>query len=400
MKLKAIGPLGLAVLASGVYGSGAQAAGFALYESSASALGTAFAGQAVVAQDASTIFANPAGLTQVAGSQLVAGATGINSSSQYTSTAGVKSGGDPGATTFLPSLFYAMDLNRDVKLGFGLYTPFGLKTDYDNPWAGSSQGLLSDLKTVNFNPTLAWKMNDKLSLGLGVDYQYIEAKLSNNVGGPLVGTMKGDDTAWGYNLGVTYQVDDATRLALSYRSKLDYRLSGTLGLNNPLVPGYPKAIYADLTVPDMASLAVAHRLDDRWTVMADATWTGWSVFDKLNVQLAANGATASSTIENWKDAWRFGLGASYKSSDAWTWRFGVAYDQTPVPDAAHRTARIPDSDRISVAAGGRYTMSPKNLLDVGYMHIFFKDAPTTDAPLTGSYDSHADVLGLQLTHNF
>ncbi len=400
MKLKALGPLGLAVLACGGYGSSAQAAGFALYESSASALGTAFAGQAVVAQDASTIFANPAGLTQITGSQLVAGATVINSSSRYTSTAGATSGGDPGATTFLPSLFYAMDLNREVKLGFGLYTPFGLKTDYDNPWAGSSQGLLSDLKTVNFNPTLAWKVNDRLSLGLGVDYQYVEATLSNNVGGPLVGTMKGDDTAWGYNLGAMYQVDDATRLALSYRSKVDYRLSGTLSLNNPLVPGYPKSIYADLTVPDMASLAVQHRLDDRWTVMADATWTGWSVFDKLNVQLAANGAIASSTIENWKDAWRFGLGASYKHSDAWTWRFGVAYDQTPVPDAAHRTARIPDSDRISVAVGGRYTMSPKNLLDVGYMHIFFNDAPTTDAPLTGSYDSHADVLGLQLTHNF
>jgi long-chain fatty acid transport protein len=388
MKLKTLGALSLMV-----FGTGVQAAGFALYESSASALGTAFAGQAVVAQDASTLFGNPAGLTQITGSQFVAGTTVIKSSSQFTRSTGTQSGGDPGATTLVPSLFYAMDIRPSVKLGLGLFAPFGLKTEYDsNTWAGSSQGILSELKTIDFNPTLAWKVNDQLSLGLGVDYQYIDATLSNNVGGPVVATMSGDDTAWGYNLGVMYQADEATRIGLAYRSRIDYHLTGSLDFNMLFSS---QNITANITLPDVVSLAVQHKLDDRWTILADATWTGWSVFEKL----AVTSTPPSTTIENWKDAWRFGLGASYKSSDIWTWRFGAAYDQTPVPDAAHRTARIPDSDRISIAVGARYTMSPKNLIDVGYMHIFFKDAPTTVAPLNGSYDSHADVLGLQLTHN-
>lgn len=382
MKAKGMGLCGLTLFA-GV----AQGAGFALYEHSASALGTAFAGQAVAARDASTIFANPAGLAEVAGRQVVAGAHLISSSIQYADTAGVESGGDAGGLTTLPSLYYAMDLTPTVKIGLGVFAPFGLKTEYDAVWAGSAVAILSDMKTINVNPTVAWRVSDRLALGFGLDYQAIEAKLTKT--GVV---MEGDDTAWGYNLGLLYQADEATRIGLSYRSTLDYRLEGTV---NGALP-----VYADATMPDMLSLAVQRRLDERWTVMADATWTGWGVFERLDVQRASDGLPIDHTDESWDDAWRFGVGAEYRYGDAWTWRFGVAYDQTPVPDAGHRTARIPDTDRISVAFGGQYRMSGQTRVDFGYMHIFFKDSSIA-APSSpvGGFEGHADILGLQLSHN-
>lgn len=399
MKLKGLGLIGLMV-ASG----GANAAGFALQESSVSAMGTGFAGQAVAAQDASTMYANAAGLTEVQGRQFVLGGTVIQSSVKYTSTAGVQSGGDGGNTTPVPSAYYAMDLRPDLKLGFGLYAPFGLKTEYDTVWAGSSQGILSDLKTYDFNPTLAWKVNDKLSLGVGIDYQYIDTTLSGSPGGGVVTTMSGDDTAWGYNLGLMYRFDDATKLGLSYRSKVDFHLKGNLSANVPALPlpigVLPRDINADLTLPDVASLALQHKVDERWTLLADVTWTGWSTFKNLDVYLSNGIGPISHTAENWKDVWRFGLGATYKHNDALTWRFGVAYDNSPVPDAAHRYARIPDSDRTTVAIGARYALSAQNLLDVAYNHLFFKDGPTTAAPLAGTFKGQADILGVQLTHNF
>jgi long-chain fatty acid transport protein len=237
---------------------------------------------------------------------------------------------------------------------------------------------------------------------VGIDYQYIEARLSKEpVPGTYSTSMEGDDRAWGYNLGLLYLVDDATRVGLSYRSTIDYRLQGTLSGNLPSPPSpfpLPQSIQADITMPAMASFAVQRRIDERWTVMADATWTGWGRFDKLDVYLASGAGPIDHTDESWQDAWRFGVGAEYRANDTWTWRFGMAYDQTPIPDAAHRTPRIPDSDRVSVAVGGRYRASRQAQVDFGYMHIFFNDSST--ATPAGNYRGRADILGVQLAYGY
>jgi len=381
---------------------GVQAAGFALYEHSAGALGNAFAGQAVAARDASTIFANPAGLTEVVGRQAVAGGQLIASSVRFDDgNPATANGGDGGDLSLVPSVYYAMDLTPTVKLGLGVFAPFGLKTEYDSGWVGSTVATLSDMKTVNLNPTLAWKASPNLSLGLGIDYQFVEATLSKEpVSAVVRTTMKGDDASWGYNLGLLYRLGDATQLALSYRSAVKHRLEGEVSGN---APGLPLAIFAEATLPDMASLAVRQGVGERWTVLADATWTGWSAFDKLDIRIAANGAPLPGGLDiyDWNDAWRFGIGAEYRQSDAWTWRFGLAYDQTPIPDAAHRKPRIPDSDRVSVALGGRYTISRQTQVDVGYMHIFFSDSSIAapSAPV-GDFKGYADILGAQLNYSY
>jgi long-chain fatty acid transport protein len=160
----------------------AQGAGFALIEQNASGLGNAYAGQAAVAEDASTIFFNPAGLTYVEGRQVVAAGHLIMPSAEFSdagSTLAIRGdGGDAGVTAFVPNFYYAMDVTPDLKFGLGVNAPFGLTTEYDDTWAGQVQAIKSDLKTVNVNPALGWRVNDRLSLGFGLNWQYIEAELT------------------------------------------------------------------------------------------------------------------------------------------------------------------------------------------------------------------------------
>ncbi|MFA5083223.1 MAG: outer membrane protein transport protein [Hydrogenophilaceae bacterium] len=389
------------VLAGLMLGGGAQAAGFALIEQNASGLGNAYAGQAAVAADASTIFFNPAGLTELPGRQVAGALHLIKPSAEFSGA--TPDGGDAGSLAMVPSFYYAMDLAKDLKFGLGVGAPFGLKTEYDTDWAGRAGGILSDVKTININPTLAWRVNDKFSVGVGVDYQYIEAELTrapypvNHPYYALVATMKGDDTAWGWNLGALFKIAEATRIGVSYRSTMDYRLTGqvTYNLDPTVVP-----IYADVKLPDVASLALFHQVDDRWSVMADMTWTGWSSFDRLAVMKSDNtGYADTPTDESWKDVWRFAVGATYRQDDQWSWRFGVAYDNTPVPDVAHRTVRIPDEDRTWVAVGGQYRASKQGKVDFGYAHLFVKDAELI-SPVAGTYDNAVDILSVQYTHTF
>lgn len=381
-----------------LFGGGAQAAGFALIEQNASGLGNAYAGQAAVAEDASTIFFNPAGLTELPGRQFVGALHLIKPSAEFSG-----GGGDAGGLSAVPSLYYAMDLGKDLKFGLGIGSPFGLKTDYDRDWVGRAGGILSDVKTVNVNPTVAWRVNDRVSVGAGVNFQYVEAELSRApypVGHPyyaLIATVAGDDTAWGWNLGLQFKLDEATRLGLSYRSTVDYRLAGTVKYN--LLPTVVP-VYADVKLPDIASIAIFHKLDDRWSVMADATWTGWSSFEQLAVMKAdGTGPADVPTDESWKDVWRFAVGATYRQNEQWSWRVGVAYDNAPVPDAEHRTVRIPDEDRTWLAVGGQYRVSKQGALDFGYAHLFVKDARLAH-PVAGTYDNAVDILSVQYRHSF
>ena len=383
----------------------AQAAGFALIEQNASGMGNAYAGQAAAAEDASTIFFNPAGLTHVAGRQVVVAGHLIAPSAKFTdsgSTLAVRgNGGDAGTLAVVPNLYYAVDLTPDIKLGLGLNAPFGLTTEYDGTWAGQVQAIKSDMKTVNVNPTLAWRINEKLSLGIGLNWQYVEAELTQATGAgvnPAQASMEGDDTSWGWNIGVLWDIDPASRLGLAYRAAISHRLEGTLSI----LPGV--GVYADLNLPDMMSLSYMRRISPRWDLLADVTRTGWSDFQKLEVRRQSNDAVVSSVDESWRDAWRYSVGLNFHPSREWTWRFGMAYDETPVPDAAHRTARIPDADRFWLAFGGQYRFDQSRTLDFGYAHLFVNDSSVNHVNnltlLRGTYSNKIDILSVQYTHNF
>lgn len=407
----------------------AQGAGFALIEQNASGLGNAYAGQAAVAEDASTIFFNPAGMTRLAGREMVVAAHTIVPSAKFTDTGSTLSlnqailggnGGDAGTLALAPNFYYVMPLGERMRFGLGISAPFGLVTEYDPNWAGRFHAVKSDLMTININPSLAYRVNDSWSIGFGVNAQQAKAELSKKAnygaaGAPFanlegLATVEGDDWGWGYNLGVMFEPRADVRVGLSYRSKVDYTLEGTVTYGNrPLaLAGVPTLqdgpVTAKTTMPASFSLSLYKVLSPGWDMLADATWTQWSLFDRLTVR-RTSGLLVDDTIENWKNTWRLSLGATRHVSERVSWRFGFAYDESPVPDAT-RTPRIPDADRYWLAIGLQYRSGKQQTFDVGYTHIFVDD-PTLNIPATatvgalvGNYENKIDILSAQYTRKF
>ena len=384
--------------------SSVNAAGFALIEQNASGLGNAYAGQAAAATDASTIFFNPAGMTLLPDRQVVVAGHLILPQAEFSGTVtpdiGGGNGGDAGGLALVPNAYFAFRLTPDVHLGVGLNAPFGLKTEYDSDWKGRTHAIESELKTINLNPSIAWKASETLSLGAGLSIQYAEATLSNSANGAGIATVHGDDYGWGFNLGVLWQPSVATRIGLAYRSEVEQNLEGDVDFSVAAIANGP--VTADTTLPDSASLSLFHKLSPKWDLLADVTWTGWSDFRELRI-VRNGGVTLALTPQNWDDSYRYSIGANYHLDDRLTLRGGVAFDETPTSDA-YRTARIPDEDRTWVAFGAQYRLSEKTVLDFGYAHLFIKDASIDkiEGPirLTGLYDASVDILSAQLTMNF
>ncbi len=353
-------------------------------------------------------------------------------------------GGDAGDLALLPHIYFAMDVAKDWKFGVGVGAPFGLKTEYSADWLGRFQGIKSDLQTVNINPTLAWRVSDKVSLGLGLNYQRLDAELTSAVptvasafGGVLAATgsaataigvanaipaanaegsvaISGNDSAWGYNFGGMFKLSNQTRLGVAYRSAIKYQVSGTANFSG-IPAGLPAAVAAglangnvglDIKMPDSLSLALNHRLNDKWTLLGDLSWTGWAKINELRI-VRDTGTTLNLTPENFKNTWRAGFGASYRYNDRWTSKVGIAYDKTPVNDT-DRTVRLPDSDRTWLAIGAQYRPARNQTLDIGYTHLFMKDASINQNAgntaayglVKGNYKNSVDILGVQFSYRF
>lgn len=398
----------------------AQAAGYALAEQSGSGLGNSYAGAAAIAEDASTIYFNPAGMTYIEGTQAAGALHLIKPSAKFNNDGNSvqatgrplgSEGGDAGDLAFVPNFYFMTPITDNVKLGLGVNVPFGLKTEYDKDWLGRFQGIKSELKTININPSLAFKVNDQLSLGFGVSAMWIQAELTSAVNLGVVersSTVKGDDWGFGYNLGAIYQATTDTRFGLAYRSKIDQHLKGDVKFSVSNGPTPNGDVNADVTLPETLSLSVFSKLNNTWDVMADATWTRWSRFQELAI-VRDSGALLTRTPENWDNAMRYSLGVNYHYTDTIKLRAGLAYDQSPVSDR-FRTTRIPDNDRTWLSVGAGWQATPSTKFDVGYAHIIIDDAEiddnqTTTLPLgkgrvSGDYDTSVDILSMQVTHNF
>ena len=320
----------------------------------------------------------------------------------------------------VPSLYYSYSLAPQWRLGLAINPTFADETEYEKNFVGRYSGLKTKIRVINVNPSVAYKANDALSLAVGINFAKADVEFNQaapNPGGPTrpdgSGTLEGDATGWGYNLGLMYQVSKDTRVGLSYRSKIKFDLEGS---QNVQIPGLGtvinRSITAELTTPDTASLAVHHQLNPKWAVLADYTWTGWSSLQKLE-PVTSTGARAVAPLRyNFKDTYRVGLGTTYQLNDQWMLRLGVAFDKGAVPDDASRTMTVPDQDRTWLAIGAKWKITPKASLDVGYAHIFVKEAKTarnvytnaTEAVVAqtvrGKFETSADMLSLQLNYAF
>jgi long-chain fatty acid transport protein len=417
----------LAALTMLVGAGEASAAGFSLSEQNASGLGNAYAGAAAVAEDASTIFFNPAGLSFLGGAQVVLGADYIKPSIKFSNdgnsapplTIGTlgTNGGNAGKDVVVPDLYLSIPIGS-ITLGIGANAPFGLKDEYDSDFMGRFQGIKSEVTTYNINPTIAWKVNNRFSVGAGVSYQYVDVELTNKVnavginpifaGQEFNSSLKGNDYAYGWNVGGMFQASEDMRIGASYRSKLKYTIDGNATITTPTgatILNTPA--HADLTLPDMASLSVFQRFNDQWDFMGDITWTHWSEIDTLKVIQNSTGAQLESIKLGFDDTWRISFGLNYHLSNAWTLKGGFAWDQTPVKDE-NRQVRLPDNDRYWLSIGAKWRPTNSFWIDAGYAHLFVKSASINQNQgnqqafglVSGSYDNSVDILGVQLTYQF
>jgi long-chain fatty acid transport protein len=419
-----------ALLAAGHAGL-AHGSAFALQEQSGSGLGNAFAGGAATAEDASTIFTNPAGMSRLTNMQVVGAGSLICLQAKFSDNGSLPAafqslggnGGDAGSCNVVPALYLAAPINSQWSVGIGANVPFGLKTEYDSDWIGRFQAVKSKIETINVNPAVSFKASDMVTIGGGANYQHLKAELTSRVnyagaiglaaqqaaaagkipaaaitpiltaysGAQSDAKITGNDGAWGWNIGVLVNIDPQTRFGASYRSTIKYDVSGSAEFSNPPVPALPASlapvagalanavngvlangdVKLSLKVPDTANVSIFRQIDSKWDVMADVQYTGWSTVQNLTI-VRSTGAVLSTTPENFRDTWRASIGANYHYSDQWMFRGGLAFDQSPVRDA-QRTPRLPDNDRTWISFGAQYKFSPQLLLDAGYTYIFVKD---------------------------
>jgi long-chain fatty acid transport protein len=426
-----------AVAASFSMASSAQAGGFAIHEQSVPGLGNSFAGGAAAAEDATTIFFNPAGMTRLQGNSATGGTYLIapnvrfqNQGSTILTGAPLTggNGGEAGVDSIVTNFYTSLSLSDRLKIGLGVNTPFGLAIEYQPGWVGRYQALNSRLITINVNPAIAYKVTDTLSVGAGLNIQYAEAQLTNAIDFGLIGrqaglrtlpqqadgqvAVVGDSWAVGFNLGVLYEATKTTRFGVAYRSAITQELKGEADFTVPtsaalLTRGgrfVDTGASATLKLPDSLAFSAYHELSPQWAVMGDITWTRWSRFEELRVRFDNPLQPDSVQPENWKDTVRLSIGVKYNVDKNLTLRAGFAYDPSPVP-RNFETPRLPGGDRTWLSAGLSYQLSPSFSLDISYAHLFNDDSPIrqsspTSGNLIGTIQSHVDIVGIQINWRF
>lgn len=426
----------------------AWASGFAIIEQSVSGLGNAYAGGAASAEDTSTIFYNPAGMTLLKGQQVIGGVHIIYPQTEFKvetarnvfgGSLGTNESGNGANLAIVPNLYYSNKLNDKLAVGFGIFAPFGLATEYDKDWVGRYHAVESDVTTINFNPSVAYQVTDKLSIGAGVSVQYMDVTLSSMIDGGAILALEGepvtpsdtdydifgeniaDDIDFGFNLGLLYRINDATRIGLAYRSEIAHKLEGKFKADlNANTAGLAamfttQDIYGKIDLPASASASVFHQINDRLALMADVSWTGWNSFQKIDIVYEGDGvgptlSRNSVTTAKWEDTWRYSIGATYKATEELALRCGLAYDESPIPDESFRTPRIPGTDRTWLSIGLNYAFSDSLSTDFGYTHLFVDNSSmnknasnledTLRGTVVGEFKNSVDIFSAQVNYNF
>lgn len=428
--------------------SHAHASGFAIIEQSASGMGNAFSGGAAIAEDATTVFFNPAGMARIKGTQFLGAGHIIKPQADFSdinsrTAAGASLNGDPvgGAVmensdiALVPNIYAVWDLNKDAKIGLGINAPFGLGNKYDDTWKGRYHAVESDLRTININPSFAFNATEDLSVGFGINFVIATVTLSNAIDfGSAVPTpppqsldgfveITGDnysDFGYGWNLGFIYNINKKTRIGYAYRSFVDLELRGDADF---IVPNHPETtalvsstgffvdtgVTANTRLPQSASLSLVHDVNNNFRLMADLTWTRWSVFDELRIQFDSGQADGVTTMD-WENTNRYSLGVDYRLNNKFKLRAGMAYDETPIQSAERRTPRIPGNDRTWISFGAQYKFTDKLSMDIGYSHLFIGDTPINNeletsigalnGTLEGDFEASVDILSAQIVWQY
>ena len=372
----------------------AEAGGIMIYEAGHEGTGLANAGSAVMASDPSILMTNPAGISQLAGTQINFNAQlilgDISFSRDNANTFGGNEGGN--ALKYLPgsSFFISHQLDERSSIGFGMYGNFGLALDYDDDWAGRYFAQESAIIGVSFQPTYAYKITDDLSVGLGprfmLGYFRTEVAVNNNVlglGNAEDGQLRYKDTDWGTgaNVGVLYNLNERTKLGLAWTSKIKLKFEDKPELKkitNPLLRLALNRLDADqlnvdMNVPQTVTTSVSYQLDPQWTLLGSLGWQDWSDFGKVGVEVDTGlGSTSRTAQRQYKDTWHASIGAQHQINPKLRWNVGLGYDSSAVDDK-DRTVDNPMNEAWRLATGVSYALQDDVDVHMSYTLIYLGD---------------------------
>ncbi|CNE87954.1 long-chain fatty acid transporter FadL [Yersinia mollaretii] len=400
--------------------SNASAAGFQLNEYSAAALGRSFSGEGAVADNASVGSRNPAAMTLFDRPSFSGGAVYVDPNVDITGksplTGRSTDAKNIAPSAWIPNIHFIMPLNEQWAVGASVTSNYGLATEFNDDYIAGSLGGQTDLKTANTNLSAAYRLNENFSFGLGFNAVYADAKIVRHIG-ELGGSslppqteitrMEGKEWGYGWNAGILYEVDKENRYSFTYRSKvkidfdgdfsnqLPTRLGGTAGAT---IPGA-----LTLNLPEVWEVSGYNKVAPQWAIHYSLAYTSWSQFKELKAT-GTTGKTLFDKEEGFKDVYRIALGTTYYHDDNWTFRTGIAFDDSPVP-SDNRTISIPDQDRFWISAGTTYAFNKDASVDIGisYMHgqnVHISEKTPAALPVSATYQFDSKGTAMLYGVNF
>jgi long-chain fatty acid transport protein len=379
----------------------AWSGGLYIQEFATPSLGTANAGAQAWADNASTAFFNPAGMTRIDGKELMVGGGLINVDAKFDQASDTPvpggNGGQAGSLAPLINAFYVHSFSDDLKFGFDMLSTSAAVLDYDNNWAGRYQCQKVSIFTITLHPSLAYRVNDWFSIGGGVGFIYGDLELEVAIPpppGPGDGkaTIDGDDLEHSYNLSAMFELSDRTRIGVVYWSEVNFNFEGDVSLQ-PV--GVQVDVDTSLPLVQWAKTGIYHEFNDRFALLGSVGWEDWSRME--NVNLSTSNVSAD-LPKNWKDTYSFAGGVHYRLSKPWLLQFGIAYDTSPV-DAEDRTADMPIDRQIRYNIGTQYEKSETLTIGCAFEYADLGDAEINSSTLKGSYKNN-DVMALIINFNW
>ncbi len=409
--------------------SGVFASGLAIPEQGAAAMGMSAAVTAR-SEDLSAIFYNPAGIDYVKNSEIMLGVTPIRPGHEYhpfREDLDFFDRTDSESKTFLPPQIYAAwRANDNMVLGIGVFAPFGLGTEWDNGWDGRYVSTLAEITNVHINPTLSYKVNETVSIGVGVSYITANATIEKMIDtGGLISSslaanpnydsmfgLEGDGSSFNFNLGTIIRPIERLQLGVSYRSAFDIDLEGTAKFKHEetaiktavagaavmggadsatatamadgtynLISGMMPASQdgsATLKMPWMLNFGIKYDLNEAWDTSFDLDFVGWSVYDELVIDFDKDMPEDKTTLKkDWENSFILRGGTSYDINESFVARGGLMFDSNPVPEDTF-DPQLPDSDRWALSIGAGYKLGAIHL-DASYLFLQFLEREKNNA---------------------
>ncbi|MBU2912228.1 long-chain fatty acid transporter [Vibrio splendidus] len=389
--------------------SQAMAAGFQLNAQSATGIGRAFAGDAVIADNASVMARNPAAMALFDKTELSLGFESITSMievSDVNYVGGAVPVGDTddvGDTSIAPNIHLIVPVNDKFAWGVNAYSNFGTKTEFDDSYPAAEYGGLTDVKSINFGLAGSYRLNNQWSFGAGLDLIYGQGTMKRSsgvgmggslpVGTPLLNVDEADGWAVGFNVGTVYELDENNRFGLSYRYSPEITAKDDKGQE------------ITLPLPDIAEFSGYHKIEDtKFAVHYSVQWIGWGDFDQIEFENLSQGVIQGTYNKEyqWQDGWHYAIGGTYYLNDTWTLRTGYMYDTSAQDELT--SISVPDSDRQWLSAGFTYHIDTASNVDFGFTYLLGDDVDVKETssgtPLTATTHADAILLGLQYSRSF